>query len=93
VLIPGSVPLTAELIQTKNRNNVRSTTDHDDDVNNIEGMMMEKTDIPLNLRLLQMRDDDPKQMEGMMMEKLDLPLDMRLIHIETEEGDELIKMI
>jgi len=66
VLIPGSVPLTAELIQTKNRNNVRSTTDHDDDVNNIEGMMMEK---------------------------LDLPLDMRLIHIETEEGDELIKMI
>ena len=52
---------------------------------------MEETNIPLNLRLLQMRDDDPKQMEGMLMEQLDLPLDMRLIHIKTEEGDELIK--
>ena len=48
--------------------------------------------IPLSTHLIQTRDDDPSKMEGMLMEDPNIPLNLRLVHIETEEGDELIKI-
>jgi len=49
--------------------------------------------IPLSQHLVQIRqDDDPSKMEGMLMEDTNIPLNLRLVHIETQEGDELIKI-
>jgi hypothetical protein len=31
-------------------------------------------------------------MEGMLMENPNIPLDLRFVHIETEQGDELIRI-
>lgn len=49
--------------------------------------------VPLSISLVQTKqDDDPKKMEGMLMEDPNIPLNLRLLHIETEEGDELIRI-
>ena len=49
--------------------------------------------VPLSTNLIQLnQDDDPKNMEGMLMEDPNIPLNLRLVHIETQEGDELIKI-
>ena len=49
--------------------------------------------VPISLRLVQTaQDDDPSQIEGMMMTDPNIPLNLRLVHIETEQGDELIRI-
>ena len=54
---------------------------------------VEYESIPLSTGLVQMRqDDDPSKIEGMLMEDPKIPLNLRLVHIETQEGDELIKI-
>ena len=66
----------------------------DDDPSKMEGMLMEDTNIPLNLRFVQTKqDDDPNQIESMVMEDLDLPLNARLLHVTNNDGDELIRMV
>jgi hypothetical protein len=60
----------------------------------MEGMLMEDTNIPLNLRFVQTKqDDDPNKMESMVMDDLDIPLNGYLVHVETKEGDELMRIV
>ena len=66
----------------------------DDDPSKMEGMLMEDTNIPLNLRFVQTKqDDDPNNMESMVMGDLDIPLNGYLVHVETKEGDELMRIV
>jgi len=66
----------------------------DDDPSKMEGMLMEDTNIPLNLRFVQTKwDDDPQNMESMVMGDLDIPLNGYLVHVETKEGDELMRIV
>lgn len=49
--------------------------------------------VPLSQHLVQLKqDDDSSKIESMMMEDPNIPLNLRLVHIETQEGDELIKI-
>ena len=51
-------------------------------------------EVPVALRFVQLeQDDDPSKIEGMMMEDPNIPLDLRFAHLETEEGDELIRIV
>lgn len=66
----------------------------DDDPSKMESMIMEDMNIPLNMRFMQtMQDDDPNNMESMVMEDLDLPLNARLVHVQTQDGNELIRIV
>ena len=55
--------------------------------------VLTESNVPLSQHLVQiMQDDDSSKIESMMMEDTNIPLNLRLVHIETQEGDELIKI-
>ena len=62
---------------------------YDDDVTHLENFVMEDSEIPLNMRLLQ-QDDNVDNMETMTLE--DIPSDTRFVHITNNAGDELIQI-
>jgi hypothetical protein len=65
----------------------------DDKTNFPEKVIALNQQVPISAELIQVKqDDDPKKMEGMLMEDPNIPLNLRLLHIQTEEGDELIKI-
>lgn len=65
----------------------------DDKTNFPEKVIALNQQVPISAELIQVKqDDDPKKIEGMLMEDPNIPLNLRLLHIQTEEGDELIKI-
>jgi len=66
----------------------------DDKSNFPEKVISLNQQVPISAELIQTKqDDDPKKIEGMLMEDPNIPLNLRLLHIQTEEGDELIRIV